>query len=130
MQIQSFPGCCGGCVIVGFGSGPEAFPDPETQLQDLIADTKGVAFVTAALNGHQREGWKSILYRNGFRRVAYGLNANHSSDVFLYALSNRRKNADGTDDNRLPEERAHLAAQTAVEGRREAGTGRRLTRND
>ncbi|HKI62907.1 MAG TPA: hypothetical protein VKA31_11490 [Mariprofundaceae bacterium] len=139
MELAGFPGCCGGIVIVNFplpsydangglrpyapgmvtlgGAGPTGNPANSQEemarlLDEKIAASSQVAFVCIARNARQRDHWKRLIYRKGFRRVAYGLNQNHNSDVFLYVLSNHRKHPNGEDDRRLPEVRDGRTAAT------------------
>lgn len=98
LKMFPFPGCCGGYVIHNFGytdcTGGDAdephLDGMEKDLQALIQQKEGRAFLTITLNTEQREVYKKILYRNGFRLKGHGYNKPHNSIIYFYIRFNQK----------------------------------------
>ena len=96
MEIEKFPGCCGGFVLHNFGhtrmtnGDREEFDldDMEEQLVDYIDKQKHRAFLIVTLNTEQREVYKKMLFKHGFRRKGSGYNKPHRSTVYIYIRFN------------------------------------------
>ena len=97
MQITKFPGCCAGFVLHDFGhtactEGRREdydLDDVEAQLKACIEEQKHRAFLMITLNTEQREVYKTLLYKYGFRRKGSGYNRPHQSTVYVYIRFNQ-----------------------------------------
>jgi hypothetical protein len=98
MDIAYFPGCCGGHVLYNFGhttcteGNSDGFDldDMERQLEEYIQVQKHCAFLVITLNTEQREVYKEMLFKHGFRRKGSGYNAPHKSTVYVYIRFNHQ----------------------------------------
>lgn len=99
MHLNGFPGCCGGSVLHNFGYTDDTEGDGdefdlyemEKQLEKYIEQQKRLAFLIITLNTEQREVYKKMLFKHGFRRKGSGYNKPHQSTVYVYIRFNQEQ---------------------------------------
>jgi len=92
MRVAAYPNCCGSAVIndlactrtSGGRTGMISQEDAEEELQAAIKKTAKKAIVSLIINSDQRDVYKDLLPKHGFRCVHKEFYGGHFRTLFMY----------------------------------------------